>query len=149
MRFLFCDRKALYSWFVRFFCAWRAGPIFFRSVFGLAMVVEGYAVPRSLSVIACIVLGIVSLIFCFMAAPPNGRIKRSCSMKKIAVAVACTIILAVGMRAAETAAAGKRILIIPAGTIDRGILSDIRSSLETAFGRDAETGEEIRPRPTV
>jgi archaemetzincin len=46
--------------------------------------------------------------------------------------------------AGDAAGAPKKILIIPAGSFDRGVLAEIRSSVERAFGRTADIGIDIR-----
>lgn len=48
------------------------------------------------------------------------------------------------MSAGVLSGAPKKILIIPAGPVDRGVVSEIRSSVERAFGRGADIGIEIR-----
>jgi len=62
------------------------------------------------------------------------------SYKKIGLLVAVSACLLAG----SLSAAPKKILIIPAGSIDRGVVSEVKSAVERAFNRGADIGAEIR-----
>ncbi|HRZ87662.1 MAG TPA: hypothetical protein P5287_07590 [bacterium] len=66
-------------------------------------------------------------------------------MKKLVIAVLCAVVAAVCLHGRNAAdAAEKRILLIPAGSVDRGILQDMKQTVSHVFGRDTDIGEEIR-----